>query len=754
MASVPQYQPNVAERPILQSSLSVRASADDFGAGIGRGMQQLGQGAQQASNAMNELRQLEDQMRAKEADNAFAAWKREADYGEGGYMTLQGQAAVDGRSGYEKTLAEKRLEFGAGLQGGAAQMYGQASQARVNQALDTAIVHAANERKAWFNDTANARLDTYAEDALAVWNNPSKVDFNIAGGQAELRQQGAMLGWSPDVLANREAQYISDVRKNVALRHMADDPIAAQAYIETHRSELTGQAQFELDEAIQVPLANAQGMQFAQEFLGTGAREFTGPVENEGQGPTTARAFLMDTLVTKGRTEDIDGLDGAFTNNLAALFQDAPFPGLGVLSGARSIERQQKLWDDALVKYGSAEEARKWVAPPGASQHNKGNAVDVSYNGQSLARAPKEVVDWVHANAGNYGLNFPLANENWHIEPIGARGGSTAISATGTTVPRATMPSWAAMEQYLAGIADPKAREVARTAITANINAQTKDAEASRKAIAETAFSEMVTQNVSPFSFDPQVQAALGMETMSSLMTYWDKLASGEKVETNPELLYSMQTAYATDPAAFGEVDLLQYRGQLSDEDWKTVTGWRQTALTDQRKASEEGLALSTAYSGASSQLEALGITTVGKEGNERIAAAKQIAQFQNVLTQQIAAFRVENERNPTDADIQTMTNKLLLPIVIRSGPAATANVGILPNFSSLGNLFGGGETDGFLFEAATRPDGSTVEANVEYQDIPTDLRDTLRISLTAELGRVPTEDEIVSEYEVFFLGL
>ena len=749
MAQVPQYKPSVAERPILQSNLTTRASAADMGAAIGQGLQQVGAGLGQAAQEFGTLRDLEDQMRAKEADNAFAAWNRNAAYGEGGYMTLEGQAAVDGRSAYETQLEEKRREFGADLTGGAAQMYGNASKARVNSALDTSIVHAANERKKWFNDTASARLDTFAEDALASWNNPAKVNTNIAAGQAEIRQQGAMLGWGADVLANKEAQYISDVRKNIALRHMVDDPIAAKSYIEEHRSELTGQAQFELDEAIKAPLLNAQGVSAATEFLTGGQRTYGASADNAGQGPTNARAYLLDKLVTPDRVADIEGLDGAFTNNLAALFQDAPFEGLGVLSGARSVERQQVLWDAALAKYGSAEEARKWVAPPGRSNHNHGQAVDISYNGRSLKHAPPEVIEWVHKNAGGYGLNFPLANENWHIEPVGIRGGSTAVANTGMTSARAQGPSWTSMEEYLRTIPDPKVRDVARTAITAQINATAKDQEAQRKAVGEAAFSEMVTKNISPFSFSPETQAALGMETMSSLMTYWDKQAAGEKIETNPELLYQMQTAYATDPNAFAEVDLLQYRGQLSDTDWKTVTDWRQTALTDQRKAGEDGLALSSAFSSATTALEAAGITTTGKKDAERAAAAKQIAMFNNVLTQQIAAFKAENERLPNDAEIQAITNKLLLPIVIK--PVQVDN-------GLFGNHFFGiglpGPTDARLFEAGTRPDGTAVDVTVQYQDIPIDMRDTLKMTLSRELGREPTEEEIVSEYEAFFLGL
>ncbi|MET3853777.1 D-alanyl-D-alanine carboxypeptidase family protein [Rhizobium sp. OAE497] len=142
----------------------------------------------------------------------------------------------------------------------------------------------------------------------------------------------------------------------------------------------------------------------------------------------TARQFLY------GRTDKpqsaIDGLRGNFATKLARMMQDpsAP-PGLGVYSAYRSPERQAELWAGALKKYGSPEAARKWVAPPGHSQHNEGNAADMGYNGQSLKNAPKEVVDWVHGNAERYGLKFPLANENWHIEDSSTRGGKPSTVA-------------------------------------------------------------------------------------------------------------------------------------------------------------------------------------------------------------------------------------------------------------------------------------------------------------------------------------
>lgn len=85
-----------------------------------------------------------------------------------------------------------------------------------------------------------------------------------------------------------------------------------------------------------------------------------------------------------------------------------------ISSHKRSTQRQTELWNQALKKYGSPEKARKWVAPPGRSLHEKGLAADLSYADDATRKL-------VHQLAKEHGLHFPLSNEPWHIEPLGAR---------------------------------------------------------------------------------------------------------------------------------------------------------------------------------------------------------------------------------------------------------------------------------------------------------------------------------------------
>ena len=83
-----------------------------------------------------------------------------------------------------------------------------------------------------------------------------------------------------------------------------------------------------------------------------------------------------------------------------------------VNSGYRSIKEQQVLWTAALQRYGSAEAADDWVAPPGHSMHNRGLAVDL---GGDLALAAR-LVDEL-----DLPLWRPMSYEPHHFELLGSR---------------------------------------------------------------------------------------------------------------------------------------------------------------------------------------------------------------------------------------------------------------------------------------------------------------------------------------------
>jgi hypothetical protein len=81
---------------------------------------------------------------------------------------------------------------------------------------------------------------------------------------------------------------------------------------------------------------------------------------------------------------------------------------LTITSGYRSVAHQRRLWEEALRKYGSESAARKWVAPPGRSNHQQGKALDIANNGGAHA--------WLRRNGHRFGFSQPMSWEPWHWE--------------------------------------------------------------------------------------------------------------------------------------------------------------------------------------------------------------------------------------------------------------------------------------------------------------------------------------------------
>lgn len=102
-----------------------------------------------------------------------------------------------------------------------------------------------------------------------------------------------------------------------------------------------------------------------------------------------------------------------------------------VVSGYRTPEKQQSLYDEKIIEYEkegypdseAKELAEQWVAVPGYSEHQLGLAVDI--NGETY-----DVYSWLQENSYKYGFIFRypgnktqltgVAEEVWHYRYVGA----------------------------------------------------------------------------------------------------------------------------------------------------------------------------------------------------------------------------------------------------------------------------------------------------------------------------------------------
>jgi D-alanyl-D-alanine carboxypeptidase len=159
-----------------------------------------------------------------------------------------------------------------------------------------------------------------------------------------------------------------------------------------------------------------------------------------GEGPALAgRGSLgeSDGAVPDGTTvfdDQVPGVANLDPALLAALRQaatDAAGDGVEFLvdSGWRSAAYQEHLLQEAVSKYGTEEEAARWVATSQTSPHVSGDAVDIG---------PSDAAEWLSAHGAEYGLCQIYSNEPWHYElrPEAIDHGCPAMYADPTHDPR------------------------------------------------------------------------------------------------------------------------------------------------------------------------------------------------------------------------------------------------------------------------------------------------------------------------------
>jgi hypothetical protein len=120
-------------------------------------------------------------------------------------------------------------------------------------------------------------------------------------------------------------------------------------------------------------------------------------------------AVPHDITVFDDQIPGVANLDPDLLAALRRAATDAADDGVAFLvdSGWRSPAYQDELLREAVAKFGSQEEAARWVAAPDRSAHVSGDAVDI---GSADATA------WLSERGPAYGLCQIYTNEPWHYE--------------------------------------------------------------------------------------------------------------------------------------------------------------------------------------------------------------------------------------------------------------------------------------------------------------------------------------------------
>lgn len=125
--------------------------------------------------------------------------------------------------------------------------------------------------------------------------------------------------------------------------------------------------------------------------------------------PSFMASIVLDPdayrLGDTSRLQGDNDINEIFAGRIAALAEDRN-EDVYITSGFRSVQEQQKIWDETPV-----ERRGKYVAAPGRSRHQYGLAADIK--GFILYLSNKDLEP--------YGIYKPMSYERWHIEPIETR---------------------------------------------------------------------------------------------------------------------------------------------------------------------------------------------------------------------------------------------------------------------------------------------------------------------------------------------
>jgi zinc D-Ala-D-Ala carboxypeptidase len=133
------------------------------------------------------------------------------------------------------------------------------------------------------------------------------------------------------------------------------------------------------------------------------------PSEDRGAFGEADSAVPDGTTVFDNEIPGVANLDPDLLGALRQAATAAADAGIEFLvdSGWRSPEYQEQLRQEAVSKYGSEEEAARWVATADTSPHVAGDAVDIG---------PSDATAWLSEHGAEYGLCQIYGNEPWHYE--------------------------------------------------------------------------------------------------------------------------------------------------------------------------------------------------------------------------------------------------------------------------------------------------------------------------------------------------
>ena len=220
-----------------------------------------------------------------------------------------------------------------------------------------------------------------------------------------------------------------------------------------------------------------------------------------------------------------------------------------------------------------------------------------------------------------------------------------------------------------------------------------------------------------------ELRQQMGVSAYQQLRNYNDKENKGE---TDWVVYHDLHQMAVDDPERFKQEDLRDLRVHLGDKFDELVKLQTSVKSGDDTDLTKKLSALKNLYG---NRLRGLGILDTPANMNDK--EHTRLANFERILLERVNAIETATGKPLTSEEINRVIDDLLVPIVLKRDFAR--------------------DPRGFVFDIpALAEDEDVIELDVNYDDIPADVRADVSGSLKGRLGRAPTKDEVVEAYEAF----
>jgi hypothetical protein len=428
---------------------------------------------------------------------------------QGGFMTLEGGSAVQGRQSVVGRLEGLKSSALEGLSRPAQKKLQDVLDRRIESAMLSVDTHSSSARKTWVAGASAARIESAYQDSLA---DPASTAANIGLITGELRGRAVDEGWAPEKLGLEVQKATSKVYNDQTIRIASTDPVAAMQYLRQNQANMLPADVVNLEAKLQPAVKEFIGWQKGREIFANVS------------APAGASFKALEDAI-------------GYPLKVNSAFRDPAHNA--AVGGAKG------------------------------SQHIHGNAFDVDASGMSVeqrqdlirqARAAGFSGVGVYDNA----LHFDVGGDRaWGADYH--RGSLPEWAEEAVTSPIGKQPS---MWDAVMAEEDPAIRKSMTDAITM----QQSIADGRRKAeLAEArdAAFQMIEAGGDVMKLPLEQRQALGEDAMSGLLTYQVKRLAGDPVETDPQTYMTLRQMRDNDPERFRATDLTPYVGSLSWPDWK-----------------------------------------------------------------------------------------------------------------------------------------------------------------------------------------